>query len=179
MRFCTVSFTGAATFRFDRDALDQLKLEARQKQINLNTLVNQIVWSHLEWDANAAKAGFIPVRKQLIRKLFDSLTKEQVHAIASSIGRELTDETMFIMAKRRTAESILELIERWIRISGFSYRYEMDRDDHHVYIIRHDMGMNWSLYLAQLFEEASSGLVTFKPDAEVTETAVLIRLKIG
>lgn len=96
-------FTEAATFRFDRDILDQLKLEARQKQIKLNTLINQIVRSHIEWHANAAKAGFIPVRKQLVKKLFSLLTEEQVQAIASSIGRELTDETMFIMARRRTA----------------------------------------------------------------------------
>lgn len=55
----------------------------------------------------------------------------------------------------------------------------MDRDNNrHVYIIRHDMGRNWSHYLAGLFEEESSGLVILKPDTEVTETAVLISLKI-
>lgn len=92
-------YTEAATFRFDRSMLDQLRLEAKQKQINLNTLLNQIVRSHLEWHANAAKAGFVPIRRQVIRRLFDSLSEEQVRALASSVGQELTDETMLIMAE--------------------------------------------------------------------------------
>lgn len=40
------------------------------------------------------------------------------------------------------------------------------------------MGMNWSHYLARLFEEASAGLAACKPETEVTETAVLVSLRI-
>ena len=37
IRFCSVLFTEAATFRFDKDVLDHLKLEAGQKRLNPST----------------------------------------------------------------------------------------------------------------------------------------------
>ena len=51
--------TEAATFRLDKSVLDRLGLEAESKQISLNALLNQIVRSHTDWHAYAARAGFI------------------------------------------------------------------------------------------------------------------------
>lgn len=156
--------------------LDQLRLEAEQKQINLNTLLNQIVRSHIEWYANAARAGFIPIRKGVIKRLFDSLTKEQVDALAEDVARGLTDETMMIMTKERTEESIFELFERWIRVSGFNYRHEISEDSR-ILIIQHNMGENWSHYLSRLMEHAASGFMNIKPETQITENALFIRIR--
>ena len=53
-------------------------------------------------------------------------------------------------------ESALDVIETWIKISGHPYRHEVSYT-RHSYVIQHDMGMNWSLYMAEqyrfLFEE--------------------------
>lgn len=168
--------TEAATFRFDRAILEQLKLEARHKQISLNTLLNQIVRAHLEWHSNAARAGFVPVRKTVITKLFDSLTPEQIDVLARNGARGLADETLLIMSKKRSGASILEVTERWIRVAGFSYHHEVGPDDNnnHMYVIQHNMGRNWSYYLARLFEEATSEFVAARPDVEATENALYI-----
>lgn len=172
--------TDAVTFRFDKIVLDQLKTEANQKRINLNTLVNQIVKSHIEWHANAAKAGFIPIRKQVVTRLFDSLTVEQVDKIAVDIARGLTDETMLVMAKKPTIESILELLERWLRFSGFNYHHKVEEYNHrHTYVIQHNMGKHWSYYLARLLEKAISEFAeSVPPDVDATENALYIRLSV-
>ena len=47
-------------------------------------------------------------------------------------------------------ESALDVIETWIKISGYPYRHEVNYTQH-SYVIQHDMGKNWSLYLAELF----------------------------
>jgi hypothetical protein len=171
--------TEAATFRLDKKFLDQLRLEAKEKQLNLNTLLNQIVRSHIEWHANATKAGFMPKRKKLIKRLFDSLTKEQVDALAADVSRGLTGETLMIMASKGTEESILELMERWIKISGFSYRHEVaDGDGSHIFVIRHNMGEKWSYYLSRLFEQAALEFMNVKTDTQATEDAFYIRIRV-
>jgi len=53
----------SATFRIDSKALKSLRHEAGQKDISTKTLVNQIIKDHLNWHSNAAKAGFIAVRR--------------------------------------------------------------------------------------------------------------------
>ncbi|AIF85121.1 hypothetical protein NTE_03087 [Candidatus Nitrososphaera evergladensis SR1] len=168
--------TEAATFRFDKTMLDQLRVEAEQKQINLNTLLNQIVRSHIEWHANAARAGFIPIRRGVIKRLFDLLTKEQIDALAADVSRGLTDETMMIMTSERTEETIYELLERWIRISGFNYRHEIS-EDARIFVIQHNMGENWSHYISRLIEYAASEFTDMKPETQVTENALFIRIR--
>jgi hypothetical protein len=69
-------------------------------------------------------------------------------------------------------ESALDLIETWIRISGYPYRHEVDNNTNnnsyttvHSYIIQHHMGRKWSLYLSELyrcsFQEFGLGKVYF------------------
>lgn len=172
-----VSHTQAATFRLDKAVLDQLRLEAEQKQINLNTLVNQIVRSHIEWHANAAKAGFIPVRRYLIRRLFDPLTQEQIDTLGTSLSQDLSFGNM-MMVRGSTEKSILEFLERWLRACGFNYQREI-KENYYTYVIQHEMGIKWSYYLARLFEEIASIFKTAKPDIEATENALYIKLKIS
>ena len=61
-------------------------------------------------------------------------------------------------------ESALDVIETWIKISGHPYRHEASYT-RHSYVIQHDMGMNWSLYMAEqyrfLFEEFELKKVDF------------------
>jgi hypothetical protein len=168
--------TEAATFRFDKTILDQLRIEAEQKQINLNTLLNQIVRSHVEWHANAARAGFIPIRKGLIKRLFEPLTKEQIDALAEGVSLGLTDETMLIVMKERTEESAFQLLERWIRVSGFNYHHEINEDSR-IFVIQHNMGKNWSYYVSLIIEHAASEFRNVKPDIQVTENALFFKIR--
>jgi hypothetical protein len=170
------SLTEAVTFRFDKKLLDELKIEARQKQISLNTLLNQLARTHVEWHANATKAGFMPKRKELIKSIFELLTNEQIDSLAQRTEHHLADETMMIMTKKRTEESVLELIERWIRMSGFQYHHKIDRDDH-IFVIQHNMGERWSYYLTRLFEAVASRLNYVKPDVQIRNSVLFIRLR--
>jgi hypothetical protein len=178
----SMSATEAVTFRFEQGILRQLRLEAQYKQINTNTLLNQIVTSHLEWHANATKAGFIPVRKTLLKELFDSITKDDVDRIAVRIAQHVNDETMLITSRNVSVQSILEVIERWIRMCGFNYHHKVDEDKNggyrHTYVIQHDIGMNWSRYLAGLFEESVSEFMTCKPETTITENTLFIAISL-
>jgi hypothetical protein len=167
--------TEAATFRFDKVMLDQLRLEANEKRIHVSTLLDQIIESHFEWHANAARAGFVPVRRRLIQRLFASLTKEQIDALAAEMSRGLTEETMMIMATKKTEESVFRLLERWIRVSGFNYRHEIVEGGR-IFVIQHNMGQNWSYYLGCLYKYAAREFMTAKPEIEVTENALFIRI---
>lgn len=47
------------------ETMKNLREEAKQKDISINTLLNQIIKEYLNWHSNAAKAGFIAVRRLL------------------------------------------------------------------------------------------------------------------
>src|SRR5919112_916723 len=70
--------TESLTCRIDKTILNKLKNEAQQKEISVNTLINQTLRHHFDWHSNAAKAGFIPVRRSLIIKLMEQVSDEDI-----------------------------------------------------------------------------------------------------
>lgn len=146
-----VEVTEPSTFRLSRKSLDELKSEARRKGISLNSLVNQIIKEHIEWHSSAASAGFIPVRRMLIKDLIDPLDEKEIDDLAHNAIQNLVGTAMLVIVKKHSTESAIELLERWMRISGLPHRVEV-KDDGKTYVIQHDMGRKWSYYLARLFE---------------------------
>jgi predicted HicB family RNase H-like nuclease len=52
------------SFRLHKEQLDQLRQEAKEKRIGLNTLASHIIDSYLNFTSSASKAGAVPVSEQ-------------------------------------------------------------------------------------------------------------------
>jgi hypothetical protein len=138
------------TFRLDSTILNKLYREAEQKDISVNTLVSHIIRSHIDWHSNAAKAGFVTVRRGLLTNLINRLSEKEISSIAEYIAKTETKDFVLLLRNEYNVESALDVIETWIKISGYPYRHDFNYNLH-SYMIQHDMGKNWSLYLAELY----------------------------
>ena len=143
----------SVTFRIESEALRNLRREAGQKDISTNTLVNKLIKDHLNWHSNAAKAGFISIRRPFISKIVKYLPEQEIISLAEYVAKTAKD-SILLMKNEYTIKSALELLESWMKISGVPYRYEETKNDQnkHSYVIQHDMGMKVSIYLASLFQ---------------------------
>jgi hypothetical protein len=159
------------TFRLNSIILDKLRREAQQKEISINTLVSQIIKQHAEWHSNAAKAGFIPVRKGFLVKLIDRLSEQDITSLAEYIAKSSNKDLVLLLKSKYNIESALEFIESWIRISAYTYRHEVNYT-RHLYIIQHDMGRKWSIYLAELYRHLFEELETKKVDFDITDNTL-------
>ena len=138
------------TFRLDNTILNKMHHEAEQKDISVNTLVSHIIRSHIDWHSNAAKAGFVTVRKGLLSNLINRLPEKEISSIAEYIAKTETKDFVLLLRNEYNIESALDVIETWIKISGYPYRHDVNYTLH-SYMIQHDMGKNWSLYLSELY----------------------------
>jgi hypothetical protein len=138
------------TFRLDSIILNKLHHEAEQKDISVNTLVSHIIRRHIDWHSNSAKAGFVTVRKGLLANLINRLPEKEISSIAEYIAKNETKDFVLLLRNEYNIESALDVIETWIKISGYPYRHEVNYT-RHSYVIQHDMGKNWSLYMAELY----------------------------
>jgi hypothetical protein len=164
------------TFRFPKAILEDLKEEAEHKKISINALLNQIAASHVEWHAHATKAGFITVRRGLVKNIFDKLTEQHIDELAKASAEEMKDVSL-LMVRRDSQGSLLEFMERWIRTSDFGYRHIVGSNSLHTYIIQHDMGYNWSYYLSRLFFYASEDVAIFKPEIRISKESFVLKIK--
>jgi hypothetical protein len=146
--------TETTTFRFDSETMKSLRDEAKQKDISTNTLLNQIVKVHLKWHANASNAGFIAVRRLLITSLISYLSEQEIISVAENVAKNTNKDTILLLENEYTMKSALDFIENWIKISGYKYKHHEinDGQNRHMYVIQHDMGIKWSIYLTNLYQ---------------------------
>jgi hypothetical protein len=144
----------SVTFRIDSKALKNLRLEAAQKDISTNTLVNQIIKDHLNWHSNAAKAGFVAVRRPFVTRVINNLSEQDILSLAQYVAKAANKDAILLMKREYTLKSALDFLEYWIKISGYPYRHEetSNGQTRHSYVIQHDMGKKWSIYLASLYQ---------------------------
>jgi hypothetical protein len=145
------------SFMLPRDVLYKLRQEAKRKEISVNTLMTQIAKRHTDWYVAASQIGFVSVRKILIMKLLDEIRDdEKIKEIAKEVAKESNDLLLLLKKQYNTSiESALDLIESWIKESGYPYLHDtsgIDQNFHH-FVIQHDMGLKWSLYLLEIYRD--------------------------
>lgn len=106
---------------------------------------------HANWYSNAGKAGFLPVTRSLLVELLKKHSDKDISEIARSVAKETTKDIVLILRKQYNTESFLDVIETSIKASNYPYRHEVN-DTMHTFIIQHDMGKKWSIYLADLYQ---------------------------
>jgi hypothetical protein len=169
--------SGNVTLRFDGQILDSLRKEAEQKRISLNTLASQIFKTHTEFSGAAAKAGMVSFPKNLLVRLMNKLSEDEVKQLSQEIAKNEMKDTLLMIKRSYTIEAFVDLIESWIRVSGFSYTHDVSGSTHY-FAIQHEMGKRWSVYHAELFKYVFSDLGAKWADFETTENTVTFNVEL-
>ncbi len=166
--------TESITFRLDSSVLNRLRNEARQRDVTVNTFVSQTLKQHLEWHLNAARAGFLYVRKGLVVKLLEKYTDEEIKMLASDMAASSNKRFLLMLRNEYSIESALEFIEMWVKIAGYPYRHEISphNDSRHSFVIQHEMGAKWSLYLSELYRNLFEGFGLGKVIFDINDTTL-------
>ena len=163
--------TETIAFRLDTSIIERLRKEAGQKEISLNALAGQIFKQNIDWHSNAAKAGFLTVRRGLIVKLLELASEAELVKIAEYIAKKETKNFVLMLRNEYNITSALDVVETWIRIAGYPYRHEVIYSKH-SYTIQHDMGKKWSLYLSEQYKFLFEDFGLKKVDFEITDSLI-------
>lgn len=169
--------SGNVTLRFDGDVLEQLRKEANQKRVSLNTLASQIFKTHTEFSGAAAKAGMISFPKNLLIRLMNRLSEEEVKHLSQEIAKNDMKDMLLMIKRQYSTEAFIDLIESWIRVCGFPFTHDQSGNTHN-FIIQHDMGKRWSVYLAELFKFVFNDLGTKWADFQTTDNTITFNLDV-
>ena len=86
----------------------------------------------------------------MISNLINRLSEKEISCIAEYIAKNETKDFVLLLRNEYNLGSALDVIETWIKMSRYPYRHEVN-NTRHSYVIQHDIGKNWSLYLAELY----------------------------
>ncbi|MGH9975376.1 MAG: hypothetical protein ACRD8Z_06010 [Nitrososphaeraceae archaeon] len=149
--------TTTITFRVYESSIRKLREEAENREISLNTLVNQIFKRYVEWGTYEPKVGMIPIAKPVVVQLFENISEEKIIEIATKVGKGAVKDIALFMKHSIDIDSFLEWFETRMKTASVEISHQRLYDDDsnistHSYIIRHDFGRNWSVFHKTIFE---------------------------
>jgi len=148
--------TSRISLRLSKRVVEKLEKEADESGVSFNAIVSKALKYYTDWHSNAVKAGFITVRRATILKLLNKVSEDEIREIGRYIASTESKDFVLMLRNEYNINSALDVIETWIKISGYTYNHET-RYDKHRYFIQHDMGKKWSLFLSEayafIFEE--------------------------
>ncbi|MEW5840440.1 MAG: hypothetical protein AB1753_05490 [Thermoproteota archaeon] len=143
--------TVTMTFRIEESVMAALRSESEKKEVSLNTLVNQVLKRFVEWDMFEPKVGMIPIARPVVQTLFEKMSREGVVEMAQKVGKGAVHDIALFMKSRMDLDSFLSWLEMRMKNSSIEFSHRV-RDGRHVFIMKHDLGYNWSLYHKTLLE---------------------------
>lgn len=159
--------TTTITFRLDDELVKKLRTVSSNRQVSNNTLVNQALRRFLEWDIYEPTAGFVLINKKVFTEIFNKAKQQEIIKIASKVGKNEVTNIVLFMKGRMDMLSFLSWFE--IRMINSSVQVSHTiQDGSHTYVMKHDIGKNWSIYhktiLESIFQEAFNRKITVKAD---------------
>lgn len=164
------------SFRLQKVHLDQLREESKEKRISLNTLVRQIIDSYVNFGASVSKAGMIPISKSVLIELLEGYSEEQIKAIAKRTQEKIRIDRALQLRGRYNFEVLVDIFESWLKATGFSYRHNRDAENpsRHTFIVQHNMGRKFSLFLLEALKVNSEPVLTRKVEYTITDNSLVI-----
>ncbi|MDE1816290.1 MAG: hypothetical protein KGI11_07005 [Thaumarchaeota archaeon] len=156
----------------DNETFERLRVISEKENVSMNRLINQTLENYTIW--NLRNAEFIPIRKSLIAILLDKFSHEEMEAIASNMARTKNTDTVLQFTSKFDASNVLKTADRWLRLTGFPYSYDV-KDSVHRFVVLHDLGEKWSLYLTKLLSSTLNQLDII-PKYEYTDKILSITI---
>lgn len=166
----TTRKTSTITFRLDDEIVQKLRSESGNRQVSTNTLVNQALRRFLEWDMYEPVAGFVMINKKVFAQIFGKEKKEMIIDIATKIGKNEVKDIALFMKGRMDLPSFLSWLEMRMINSSVQVSHT-SQNGYHTYVMRHEIGKNWSIYhktiLELIFREVFNRKIPVKADKNV------------
>jgi hypothetical protein len=161
------------TFRIEKNIMSKLRIEAKNRGISLNMLVNQIIKNFVDWYMFEPKIGMIPISKPVVIDLFKSLRKDEILSIATIVGKNAIYDIALFMKNKVDIDSFLEWFESRMKNSSMQLSHIVNGNIH-TYTMKHDICLNWSLYYKTILELIFDEIFKKNVDIHISEGSFTI-----
>ena len=160
--------TETISFRLDSHMLDKLRKESESQGISLNVLANKIFNRYVDWDMFEPKVGMVPIARPIVSALFEKLTEKETIEMANKIGQSIVSDIATFMKGTLDMDSFVSWFVTRMKMSDFEMNHTV-KEGKHTYIIKHDLGYNWSLYHKTVLELIFNDVLEKKIDSEIKD----------
>ena len=164
--------TSTITFRLDENTIKRLRNESEHRQVSTNTLVNQALKQFLDWGMYESTVGFVMINKQVFVHVFSKLDQKEIADIATRVGKDEVKNMALFMNGRIDIQSFFAWFELRMINSSVQVSHIHEDDGFHRYVMKHELGKNWSVYHKTILELIFEEVFNKKIDVKIDKTMI-------
>jgi hypothetical protein len=166
--------TVGRSFRIDEAMLEVLNDEAERQGISVNSLLNRLLQQY-SFIRHMLRYGAITLTRKGFSAILESCPEDKIRENARHAGSIIVKDLSRTMGAPTSYSFLVYLIEKLI--SGFAGWFECDhhiKRDKEIFHLRHDLGPNWSIYLAEIASEIFKSTLDKEVKTEIIGDSVTI-----
>jgi predicted DNA-binding ribbon-helix-helix protein len=164
------------TFRLNERIMDNIRTEAENRTISINTLVNHILKRFVEWDKLEPISEMIHIAKPVVIELFNKKSNEEVISLAKSVGKNAISNAVLFMKGERDLYTFLSWLDTEMNNHSLKIRHTIEGNTH-TYIMKHGMGEKVSLYYRTIIESIFNDYMRQSIDTNISDELLAFKFE--
>ena len=116
--------------------------------------------------------GFVIINKQVFVHVFNKLDEKEIVDVATSVGKDEVKNMALFMNGRIDIRSFLAWFELRMINSAVQVSHIHEDDGFHKYVMKHELGKNWSVYHKTILESIFEEVFNKKIDINIDKTMI-------
>lgn len=167
--------TSTITFRIENDVLGKLREESVQEEISLNTFINKILKRYVEWSMFEPRLRVIPLARPVVAEIFRKMGKEEIVNLAKNITKNTVQDMVLFSKGKIDLDSFLSWFKLRMKNAFIEINQIVDNNNKTCrYIMKHDLGGNWSYFHMVLLQQIFNDLLGMRIDIISLSDTILI-----
>ncbi len=169
----TTDSTITRSFRISEQAFKILQEDAKRQNISVNTLVNHIINSYVNFERYAKSTHIIKLPNPLLKYLLEAIQDSVIIKIGQSSGENIAESLILVKFGSLSLENIINHLKD-MSSYGYLFEYnEVNTPEKMTISLVHQLGHKGSLLLAH-YVQSIFKRVNIYPFFNITENAVII-----
>lgn len=162
------------TFRLAENITDAIHIESKSRVTSINHLANIILRRYMENNILESHMGIMFLTKPVAVELFKKKSEKEVIDVAKNIAKNSISNSLLFTSGKIDLKVFLQWLERQFNERPFNFRHLIEHN-HHIYIIRHELGFKYSLYLKTIIEEFLKDYLEKEPNFTISDEVLVFR----
>lgn len=169
----TVGFSS----RVDEEWLEILRDEAQKQGLSVNALINKILQSYCQHYRWVEKFNSINITRPTLRKLVECCSEDKLKEVATTSGSTGTKDAMRTMGLSPTYDNVIFFIKnKMAKYSNWFQFNEYTRNHTHIIHLHHEMGKDWSTFIAIQVSTQLENILNKKVTTEIFDNSATIKI---
>lgn len=167
--------TVTRSFRFSEHAFRVLQEDAEKQRISVNTLMNHIIDSYVNFDRYSKAMHTIKIPGQLLRYLLEVIHDSMIIKAGQTAGENVAESIILVKYGTLTFESVINHLRDLSRYGNLFEYNEVDTNEKLTISLMHQFGLKGSLLIAH-YVQSIFNRININPFFHLAENAVTIEV---